>query len=226
MFVNDICIGLLQQCNWNCRYCIASKNVEAIDEVAIFKELFPIRHKLEKLWISGGEPGLLSETFWHKLYSSIDFSLKICTNGTFITNGLYDIFKNRVHSLAIHCVNELDQDIDKRLIQAVKEDKTHKIILNIVVHRHNTHMIKDFLTKYKDLGHIHINFTDQTFADITDKDYDYVIDRKAAENIVKQLGSFPGYNFLVAFIVKGLINNKYDNLNPWSPKNIDPSQSK
>ena len=101
MFVNSVCIAFLTQCNWRCKYCIASNNSIPIDEDAIYSKLYPIRHKLEKLWISGGEPGLLSDDFWSKLLESINFKLKVCTNGTFITRGHYVKYRDRISNLMI-----------------------------------------------------------------------------------------------------------------------------
>ena len=221
MFVNDICVGILRKCNWNCKYCIVSNRNEKIDEDAIFEELYPIRNKLKYLWISGGEPGLLSEQFWSKLVDSIDFNLKICTNGTFIINGLYDKFRVRINQLAIHSVSELTQDIHPKVLELVRK-RIPNITFNIVVHKYNVSYVKDFLTKYNDIIFT-INFTDETFDRSNVPDYEYVIDREAALILVNQLSSLPNYQTYLNYVVRLLMNKNYDNLNPWSPKNFDPS---
>ena len=220
MFVNDICIGILRQCNWRCNYCIASSNELSIDEDAIFEELYPIRNKLETLWISGGEPGLLSKSFWSRLLDSINFNLRICTNGTFVTNGLYEYFEDRINAMMIHCVQELDIDIDPKVLKLVREN-SHKISVNVVIHRLNVKRVREFFEKYYDIV-FDINFADETFADLYSKNYDYCIDREAAKEIVKQLGPLPKYSVHLSRMTKALIDDNYRFLNPWSNKNYDP----
>ncbi|MDX1702370.1 MAG: radical SAM protein [Melioribacteraceae bacterium] len=220
MFVNDICVGLLSQCNWNCGYCIASNNSSEIDEDSIFSELFPIRHKLKNRWISGGEPGLLSESFWSRVLMSIDFNLMICTNGTFITKGLYDKFRDRISKLMIHCVSELDKDIHPDVLKVVNEERD-KVFINIVVHKYNVDQIRDFLTRYNDIS-FDLNFADQTFAEQSISNYDYIIDRKAALTILKQLGSLPKYTLEINRVTRALLDNDYQHLNSWSIKNVNP----
>jgi organic radical activating enzyme len=215
MFINDICIGVLTKCNWSCKYCIAS-NSNPIDEDVIYDKLYPVRHKLRTLWVSGGEPGLLSEKFWSKLLDSIDFNLRICTNGTFISNGLYDKFKNRIIEVVVHCVRELDDDIDETVLDAIRTDS--KIRVNIVVHKYNTSLVKEFLLKYSDIK-FEINFTDITFAKLTDANYMYAIDREAALAIVKQLGSLPAYVGKLNNIMRALVVDDFTYLNRWSDKN-------
>jgi organic radical activating enzyme len=223
LFINDICIGLLSQCNWHCNYCIAFDNSKSIDEEYIFNQLYTIRNKLKTLWISGGEPGLLSESFWNRLLDSIDFNLLICTNGTFIVKGYFDKFKDRIRCMTIHTVEELTDDIHPKVLDVLRNKEyilSGKVVCNIVVHKHNCHQLRDFLTKYSDIT-FNMNFTDSTFTDKSGIDnYDYAIDRESAMTIVKQLGPLPNYQRFLNIVMHSLLNNNLDFVNSWSLKNI------
>lgn len=224
LFVNEICIGLLQQCNWKCDYCIVYNNSKKLDEDAIFDELYPIRHKLKYLWISGGEPGILSENFWSRLLDSIDFNIMICTNGTFIVDGLYDKFKHRVASMSIHCVSELTDEIHPKVLDVIRQEIPN-VTINIVIHKRNVSHVRDFLTKYNDIL-FHINYADTSFFRSYMPKYHYAIDREAALVLFKQFGSLPKYQSHLNNITRALINNNFEYLNFWSPKNVESARIK
>lgn len=217
MFVNEICVGLLTQCNWCCDYCIAYNNEKKIDESQIIKELYPIRSKLKKLWISGGEPGLLSENFWSNLLKYVDFNIKVCTNGTFISNNLYSKFEDRIDELMIHCVKDLDDDIDSKVLEVYRKNK-NKISMNIVIHRKNVSKIKDFIERYEDIN-FDINFADRSFENFISGKYDYCIDKRSGIEIIKQIRHIKRYGSYIDRITKSIIKNDFSNLNSWSDKN-------
>lgn len=222
LFVNEICIGLHSKCNWNCKYCVARWDDAEIDEVEIIDKLYPIRNKLKKLWLSGGEPGLLSVPFWDYLFYITPSSLKICTNGTFIIRGYTERYKLMINQIMIHCVEELDQDIHPKVLDFIRTSNISKIV-NVVLHKHNVHLLSSFLNKYKDIE-IDLNFADQTFTSINaqyNKQYDYALDKESIIEIIKQLSNFKGYNQYTSFLTKKIIQNDFICLNPWSNKNHD-----
>lgn len=221
MFVNDLCVGILPQCNWCCDYCIAYNNKNKIDEDKIFKELYPIRNKLKNLWLSGGEPGLLSEKFWEKLLKSIDFNLKICTNGTFISNGLYDSFEKRINNVMIHCVRELNDEINPIVLSTYIKNN-QKMDINIVIHKYNVDKINFFLKKYKEIDFT-LHFADKSFQNFISTEYDYCIDKKSAIKLINELKNIKNIKNKIHIdrLTKSIIKNNFNNLNIWSYKNIE-----
>lgn len=229
LYVNDLCIGLHSKCNWRCKYCVARWDDAIIDEVKIIEELEPIKDKLRTLWLSGGEPGLLSIEFWDYLFYITSHPLNICTNGTFIKRGFVNRYKSLIRRLMIHCVEELDQEIDPTVVDFIKNTGVN-ISVNIVVHKENTHLIYDFLNKYKDLCFIDINFADQTFAEINNqynKPYDIVMDERAVYATIRELGKlgkdgkFGNYGKYTDFLMRKYIQKDFSHLNKWSNKNHD-----
>ena len=222
LFINDICIGLHSKCNWKCNYCVARWDNAKIDENLILEKLLPIKNKLRTLWLSGGEPGLLSVQFWDLLFYSIGFSIKICTNGTFILKGYHKRYKPQISQIMIHCVEEIDQDINPIVLEFIKKSDIPKIV-NIVLHKYNVHLLSSFLDKYKDIR-IELNFADQTFKNINakyNKQYNYALDKESIIEIIKQLSNFEGYDQYTSFLTKKIIQNDFVCLNPWSNKNHD-----
>jgi len=218
IFINNICIGLLSNCNWNCKYCIARDNSKQIDEELILKQIIPIKNKLKTLWLSGGEPGILSTNFWDRLFSLTNYKLSICTNGTFILNGFTDRYKSKIKCIMIHCVKELDHDIHSSTLDFIKNSKIKKVV-NIVIHKQNTHLIRSFLKKYSDIK-FDINFTDETFMKYRkDIGYQYVIDKNASIEILHQLSGFGKYYRHSSMIAKCIIKNNFKYLNAWASEN-------
>ena len=222
LFINDICIGLHSKCNWSCKYCVARWTDAEIDEDRIITQLLQIKDKLETLWISGGEPGLLSVQFWDYLFYEIKTPLSICTNGTFILRGYYDRYKSKIRRIMLHCVEEIDQDIHPKLLDFIRNSNVEKLV-NFVVHKENVHLIKSFLDKYPDIK-FDINFADQTFYEINKKykkDYEFALDRESVLKVITQLSKFRSYGRYTTFLTKMLIRNDFSCLNPWSRKNLD-----
>jgi organic radical activating enzyme len=222
LYVNEICIGLHSKCNWCCKYCVARWDDAEINEDQIIEEIEPIKDKLRTLWLSGGEPGLLSVQFWNYLFYSSEYPLSICTNGTFIRRGYADLFRSKIRRLMIHCVQEMDQDINPFVLQFIRKSRISKIV-NTVIHKNNTHLIYDFLNKYKDIQ-FEFNFADQTFAEINNqynKEYDCAMDRTAVISVIRELGKLGNYGKYTNFLAKKLIQNDFKHLNPWSYKNHD-----
>jgi organic radical activating enzyme len=220
LYVNDICIGLHSKCNWRCKYCVARWNNSVIDEVKIIDEVLLIKDKLKTLWLSGGEPGLLSEQFWDRLFYESEYPLSICTNGTFITRGFAKKYKSKIFRLMIHCVEEIDQEIDPSILTFIKETKISKTV-NFVIHKTNPYLIKNFLNKYSNLK-FEFNFADQSFVDINrnyKKEYDYGLDKESIIEVIKQLSNFKNYGKYSSFLTRKLIQNDFTNLNVWSNKN-------
>lgn len=222
LYVNELCIGLHSKCNWRCKYCVARWDNAVINEIQILDELLPITDKLKTLWLSGGEPGLLSVQFWDYLFYITKCSLKICTNGTFIRRGYVDRYYNLIQQLMIHCVEEIDQDIDPYILQFIRETNIDTIV-NIVIHKNNPHLIGSFLSKYPDIKFV-LNFADQSFAEINkqyNKKYDFTPNKASIIETIKQLSKFKGYDPYINFLTKNLIRNNFTQLNCWSNKNHD-----
>lgn len=222
LYVNDLCIGLHSKCNWKCKYCVARWDKSEIDEVKILNELIPFKDKLNKLWLSGGEPGLLSVQFWDYLFYESNYPLSICTNGTFITRGYANRYKSKICRLMIHCVEELDQIINPHVLKFIQISPISKIV-NIVIHKNNTHLLHHFLSEYSNIQ-FELNFADQSFVEINNqyqKKYDCVMDRDAVIETITQLGKFKNYSRYTNFLTKKLIQNDFKHLNPWSNKNHD-----
>jgi uncharacterized Fe-S cluster-containing radical SAM superfamily protein len=174
-----------------------------------------MKDKLKTLWLSGGEPGILSDNFWNKLFNLTEYKLKICTNGTFILNGFADKYESKINAITIHCVEELDQDINPIVLNFIKTTKI-KLQVNVVIHRYNAHLIKSFLQKYNDIN-IVFNFSDESFCKIPD--YKYYINKDAAIEIIKQLSGFKHYGIYTTRLAKCIIKNNFKYINPWSIKN-------
>ena len=122
----------------------------------------------------------------------------------------------------IHCVEELDQEIDPEVLEFINESQIDKIV-NIVVHKHNSHLVSRFLNKYDNIQ-FEINFADGTFTDVNQqysKEYNYAIDQCSSVKTIKELGNVKGYSVYTDFLTRRLIQNDFRNLNSWSSKNHD-----
>lgn len=122
----------------------------------------------------------------------------------------------------LHCVQEIDQDIDPYIVEFIKSTKI-SISVNFVIHKNNPHLIADFLNKYRDIQ-FEVNFADQTFAEINEehhKAYDCLMDKDSIIETVIQLGKFKNYDRYTNFLTRKLIQNDFKYLNPWSYKNHD-----
>lgn len=217
LYVNDLCIGLLRTCNWRCKYCTARADVP-IDEEQILRDVYPHRHRTSRVWLSGGEPGLLSENFWEEFIRIVDLPLHICTNGTFIKRDLHKKFDRHIAEYMIHCVPDLDEEIDPKVLEFLRNDLKAKV--NVVVHRYNTHLLAEFLKKYPDLI-FEINFTDTTFInDVNSETYDYFHTEESLRETIKQLMLTRNHTRdFVNHLVRCLIRKDFKNLNVWSPEN-------
>ena len=219
LYVNDICIGLHSKCNWNCSYCIARDPKAIIDEDDIFNQIVPIKNRLGKLELSGGEPGLLSENFWNKLFNLTDHKLAICTNGTFIHNDYHIKFKNKIRSILVHCVPELDQDIHPKILQLKKEKVPYKLSFSIVVHNKNIHLLDAFLNKYSNIQ-FNLFFTDATFKPFHHNElYNYNIQPESGMELFKILANKSKYSQYTNILMKAILSKNFKYLNSWSAKN-------
>lgn len=219
LYVNEFCIGLHSHCNWNCPYCIAKNNELPLDEDEILEEIYKIRHLLKSVYLSGGEPGILSDYFWDKIFEMTDDKLAICTNGTFIHKDFHLKYFNKIREIIVHCVQELNQNIHPKILDFIRNFPRHTDVANIVVHRQNSHLLYEFLKKYKDI-HFSIFFTDSSFVPFhTTEEYNYPIDAESCMEIFKVLVKIGGYSNLTSNLMKALIKNDFRFLNGWSKMN-------
>jgi len=218
LYINEFCIGLHSFCNWDCKYCIAKNNDFEVNETEILKEIEPIKHKLKDVFISGGEPGILSDDFWNKLFHMTDYKLAICTNGTFIKKNYHIKYQKYIREIFIHCVPELDKEIEPLILDIINNKQSYMITPTIVIHNNNSHLIHDFLTKYSDIRFV-LLFTDSTFSPFhTDEPYYYAIQAESCLKIFKTLGKF-NYSHYSNLLIKAIIKNDYRHLNSWSKMN-------
>ena len=219
LYVNEFCIGLHSKCNWNCPYCISKNNNIPMIESEILEEVVKRKHVLGQVFLSGGEPGLLSESFWDSLFNISEHKLSICSNGTFIKQKYHIKHNNKIRSIILHCVSELDQEIDQEILDWYTQKHKYNKELNIVVHNKNSHLLYDFLKKYEHINFL-LYFTDETFHMIhSDEPYDYSIKKESAINIIKELGKIKNYSNYSNILTKAVIKNDYKNLNSWSYMN-------
>jgi len=219
LYVNEFCIGLHNVCNWKCPYCIARDPNGAYNENEILNEIKKIKYKLKHVFLSGGEPGLLSDDFWYKLFHMTDYKLAICTNGTFIKKNFHVKYEKHIREIIIHCVSELDQEIDKKILHFIEDNHNYNVVTNIVLHNKNSHLLYNFLKKYPNIN-FSLFFTDSTFTPFHfEGKYDYPIQYKSCMEIFKALGKIGGYSNYTNRLIKCIINNNYTHLNSWSHMN-------
>lgn len=219
LYVNEFCIGLHSHCNWNCDYCIAKNNQILYSEEQILSEIEPIKHKLKSVYLSGGEPGILSDDFWYKLFHMTNYKLAICTNGTFIKKDYHNKYKKHIRELYIHCVSELDKNIDKDILNIIRNKQSYIVTPTIVAHNKNSHLIYDFLKRYSDIT-FNILFTDSSFKTFhTDDPYEYPIQEEACMELFKALSKFKQYSQYTNYLIKGIVKNNFTYLNSWSYMN-------
>lgn len=219
LYVNQFCIGLHSSCNWNCEYCIAKDQYKPLDENEILSQIEPIKEVLGTVFLSGGEPGLLSADFWEKLFNMTHHNLAICTNGTFLLRGHYSRWKHRIRQVIVHCVKEIDGPINPDILNFIyKEDKVQP---NIVLHRHNTQYLRDFLTVYKDIE-FQLFFADDSFEiQHGPEEYQYAINKEAAKDIIYALRGFSHYSKYSAKLMRAVLKDDFVNINSWSHMNKD-----
>jgi len=216
LYIDNVCVGLLNSCNWECPYCI-SYSGDTFNEELILKEVRKIKHLFPSHVVSGGEPGLLSRNFWSRFFTTVGVPVEICTNGTFIIKGYHEIFKEYIKSIDIHAVSSpfVKSEIDQKVIDAYKENPHWQ--MNIVVDNHSADFFGKFLDKYPDITFV-LNFADGA-PKLYDKNYSRSIDKKAAEDIIKQLKGRSAYKEYTNRIMYAILKNDFENLNNWTPKN-------
>ncbi len=217
LYTNEFCIGLHSKCNWNCSYCIARNNNISYDESEILENIEPIKNKLGYVYLSGGEPGILSVDFWDKLFGLTDHKLSICTNGTFIKNGYHLRYENQIREIIIHCVQELDHDIDEEVLGVITSKNQYKIVPNIVLHNKNSHLLDEFLCKYD--FEFSLFFTDSSFIPFNDKPYEYAIQGESCLSIYKNLAKNSEYSEYSNRLLRAIIKKDYRFLNSLSERN-------
>ena len=222
LYVNELCVGLHSKCNWDCTYCIAKKPNAIIDEDEIFEQLIPIKNRLNKIFLSGGEPGLLSENFLERLTNLTNHKLGICTNGTFVHKNYHIKFEKNIRSILIHCVPELDEDIHPKILEMADKIFPFTVDYTIVIHDKNSHLLEAFLKKYH---HIHFSLclTDETFYSYPyptpELFYDFPIKEKTALELIKIFSKCSGYSDFSDLLVKAILKKNFKYLNMWSDKN-------
>jgi hypothetical protein len=216
-FKNDLCTSILTNCNWNCEYCIAKDNSSPIDEEKIFEYVKSIQNELNYLFLSGGEPGLLSEDFWDKVFNLTNKRLLIASNGTFIKNQYLKKYAKHIKILMIHPVPELDQNIPQYILDIIPFCKYHNVDLwfEIVIHKFNIDLLKPFLLKYPNI-HFILSFTDYFYKKNSNENYRYCIGKEEALQLIHIIKEFPEYSEKLTLLMLSILLNDFTYLNSWS----------
>ena len=194
-------VRVLEECNWKCEYCTYKTNNSSPNDLKAI-ELFE-EHKNRLTHITGGEPGLLSDTFWSHVFSSR--KVGVLTNGLFIKKGYYKKYHDRLTHLYIHVVPELNFDISPEVLEVIKS-RDPIVEPSIVVHSKNISLIKNFLDKYKD-----IEFSMTLSGTQFSPDIGYTIsDKKTALSIIKVLKDYPQYKGIVNNLFKAILTNSWN----------------
>ena len=194
-------VRVLKECNWTCPYCEYSQNNNPPDEDSAI-EIFD-KYKDVITHITGGEPGLLSTRFWDHVFNTR--SVGVLTNGLFITKGYYDKYRDKVTHLYVHATPELDIDISPKVLQLLRTNDP-KVEASVVIHKRNTHLIKNFIKKYPE---IEFNITmsgSQFYPDIGFN----ITDRKTALEVIEQLKDFPQYAHFIPKLIKAITSNDWN----------------
>lgn len=128
------------ECNWNCYYCAENTHCrEPIDFNLVLQNIE--KYKDFRIILSGGEPGLLTETQWKSIFKIKDSKLELNTNGTFLKR--YPQFVNKFDKINYHCSEDLDfcQTFDFSNIEYL-----------IIITDSNFHKLEAFLNKYKSIN--------------------------------------------------------------------------
>lgn len=203
------CLILLERCNWSCKYCYDDRKKFIIDEPRILKELLAMKHLISTQALSGGEPGLLSEWFWDQLFSQID-TAAIYTNGTFVLKGYADKYAKQIREVMIHCVEELDQEINPKIIDYTKRAK--QCIFSIVIHNDNVHLLDNFLKKYKQFD-FRLFFADDYHVADMHIPRSLALTKESAEKVLKVLNQYTTYAPYSNQLIKGIISGNYFEMN-------------
>ena len=138
--IKQVEIKVTFECNWNCYYCAENTHCrEPIDFNLVLQNIE--KYKDFKIILSGGEPGLLSETQWKSIFKIKGSNLELNTNGTFLKR--YPQFVNKFDKINYHCSEDLDfcEFFDFSNIEYL-----------IIVTDSNFHKLEAFLNKYKSIN--------------------------------------------------------------------------
>jgi len=194
-------VRVLKECNWKCSYCEYAGNNHIPDEeeaIAIFD-----KYKDIVTHITGGEPGLLSDKFWNHVFNTR--SVGVLTNGLFIKKGYYEKYHSKLSHLYVHVSPELDMNIDPTTLKILRNGDPI-VEPSFVIHKKNTHLIKDFLNKYSDLD---FNITMSGTQFYPDMGYN-ITDKGTALAIIDKLRDFPQYSPFVTKLLKAITSNHWN----------------
>jgi len=214
LYYNNMCISLFNQCNWDCKYCTAKNNNKPYNEDTILEGLETLKDKLDKLDLTGGEPGILSAFFWERL-CKMNCKLSICTNGLFIHKNYHIKFSKCIRKIQLHCVPELDYDIHEKSLEFIRTENPFPVLPTLVIHNKNAHLLEGFLEKYSDIT-FHFSFTDSLFDRDPNWEYIYSIKKEACLEIFKVLAKTKKYSEYSERLIKSYVKNDFRYLNEWS----------
>jgi len=121
---HSIMMVFTNMCNWNCSYCNSNCEINKfeIDYEYILRLsdfLFrTYRNSISHFNLSGGEPGLLEDTFWLEFISlikkyNIQSQINLFTNGLIFKKKISHKIINNVNMVRWHCVQNLNESIPK-----------------------------------------------------------------------------------------------------------------
>jgi sulfatase maturation enzyme AslB (radical SAM superfamily) len=183
------CLELTHRCNWTCDYCIYG--VEKVGK-GVGNDFNEIKENIEKIKklvgdvnISGGEPGLYSESKMDFIFDAFKGRIQtVFTNGEFIRKR-YDVrYEGQFKKIVYHCVENLTDEIKYKNIE--------NCIYSVAITHHNIKGLSNFLDTNKDIDfHIsYCNYINSVSDDqwLTKDDYIHILKLK---RVFKNISNSP-----------------------------------
>jgi organic radical activating enzyme len=189
--MENYCVVTHLKCNWNCKYCVVIGLVDVkLSEKQILNNMRErFKGKDGHFCLSGGEPGLLSESFFDELMFDIlkDKSyVAVLTNGVFLDRDYHKRYKHRINDICLHVVEELDKPISDSNLSYIHN--VSNVTPSIVVHSKNIDLVRLFLLKYN-------NIKFQIMLSFICDDNSYNIKRNDYSDLFKSLSGLKNFFF-------------------------------
>lgn len=144
----EYCITVTYKCNWNCEYCVIDTHNAKEIGLSNLEDINNIKNG-QKVSISGGEPGLVSDELLIKIIKKLrekSCIIQINSNGTIFRK---PHIVEMVDSIFYHCTKDFE------INDVVNRDFPNKTTYMAVVSDNNHHNLDAFLKKNSDLN-IHL----------------------------------------------------------------------
>ena len=136
-----IYILLTEKCNAKCEYCYFPKIkpyiIDTYNNLDELKKIFMFLHKIDNdILLGGGEPGIIPVHQLDDIFNILNKCM-VATNGTFVKNGLYERYKEKISIIDYHVLHP-----DCKIY----ETPVNKYIY--IVHRKNIKTIPHLLKRF------------------------------------------------------------------------------